>query len=115
MLTPIVVQALHSIFRGYCSWRNSRIFLACSRSLTSLLRATSKSIGLPGIHDSTVYGTSRASPRSYFGHHLAAISASVVVSDANTLVNHGAALNLTLTIPSPVPNVRAGSSGARHA
>ena len=88
---------------------------ACSRSLTGLLRATSKSIGLPGIHDSTVYGTSRASPRSYFGHHLAAISASVVVSDANTLVNHGAALNLTLTIPSLVPNVRAGSSGARHA
>ena len=31
------------------------------------------------------------------------------------LVNHGAALNLTLTIPSLVPNVRAGSSGARHA
>ena len=69
----------------------------------------------PRAHDSTVYGTSRASPRSYFGHHLAAISASVVLCDANTLVNHGAALNLTLTIPSLVPNVRAGSFGARHA
>ena len=88
---------------------------ACSRSLTCLLRATSKSIGLPGIHDSTVYGTSRASPRTFYPHHLAAISSAVVTSDATTLVNHGAALNLALTLPSLVPTVRAGLSGARHA
>ena len=67
------------------------------------------------LHEEWPARSGAAASNLAFGHHLAAISASVVVSDANTLVNHGAALNLTLTIPSLVPNVRAGSSGARHA
>ena len=39
---------------------------ACDPALTSLLRTISKSVGLPGIQDSTVYGTSRASTRSFY-------------------------------------------------
>ena len=64
--------------------------------------------GLPGIHDTTVYGTSRAAPRSFFPHHLAAISSAIVIEDALALVNHGANLNFNLPLSSPAPNVPAG-------
>ena len=58
---------------------------ACSPGLTGTLRAVSKSIGLPGIQDTTVYGTSRVSQsRSYFAHHIAAISSAIVLDDALT-------------------------------
>ena len=88
---------------------------ACNPELTRLLRTTSKAIGLPGIHDSTVYGSSRASPRSFFAHHLAAISSAIVHADALTLVNHGSNLSFQLTLPSLAPNVPAGSTGGRRA
>ena len=79
---------------------------ACSHELTRLLRAISKAVGLPGIYDSTVYGSSRASPRSFFPHHLAAISSAIVHKDALILVNHGSNLSFQLTLPSLAPNVR---------
>ena len=47
---------------------------ACDPATTRLLRDTAKAIGLPGIHDSTIYGSSRASTRSFYYHHLSNIS-----------------------------------------
>ena len=88
---------------------------ACSHELTRLLRAISKAVGLPGIYDSTIYGSSRASPRSFFPHHLAAISSAIVHTDALVLVNHGSNLSFQLTLPSLAPNVPAGSPGGRRA
>ena len=81
---------------------------ACSRSLTRLLRDTSKTVGLPGVHDSTVYGTSRASPRSYFSHHIAAISSAIRLADTLTILNHSSNLHFQLTLTdaavfSPLP------------
>jgi hypothetical protein len=88
---------------------------ACSHELTRLLRAISKAVGLPGIYDSTIYGSSRASPRSFFPHHLAAISSAIVHTDALVLVNHGSNLSFQLTLPSLAPNAPAGSAGGRRA
>ena len=88
---------------------------ACSHELTRLLRAISKAVGLPGIYDSTIYGSSRASPRSFFAHHLAAISSAIVHTDALILVNHGSNLSFQLTLPSLAPNAPAGSAGGRRA
>ena len=87
---------------------------ACNLALTRLLRDTSKAIGLPGIHDSTVYGTSRASTRSFFSHHLAAISSAIVNSDALTLLNHASNAAFMLTLAAHV-NTPAGATGGRHA
>jgi hypothetical protein len=88
---------------------------ACDPATTRLLRDTSKAVGLPGIHDSTVYGSSRASTQSYFYHHLAAISSAIVLSDALTLNNHAATESFQLTLAAPVPRTPAGLTGGRHA
>ena len=64
---------------------------------TRLLRDTSKAVGLPGIHDSTIYGSSRASTQSFFYHHLASTSSAVVLSVALTLLNHAANESFQLT------------------
>ena len=55
---------------------------AMSRVIIMLLRSlAATSRGAHG-HDSTVYGTARASPRGFFAHHLAAISAAIVLADS---------------------------------
>ena len=41
-------------------------------------------------HDHTVYGTGRASPHSFFRHHLAAISSAIKRADALALRNKAA-------------------------
>jgi hypothetical protein len=45
----------------------------------------------PGGRDTTVYGQSRASTTSFFGHHVATISSTIVASDALTLAGTAAA------------------------
>ena len=59
---------------GAVGWRGVR-----------LLRALSKLTGRNGEHDRTVYGESRASTRSFFVHHVAAIAGAVVGADALVL------------------------------
>ena len=71
--------------------------------LWSHARGASKAVGLPGIHDSTVYGSSRASTQSFYYHHLASISFSIVNQDALTLTNHAANESFQLTLAAPVP------------
>ena len=43
-------------------------------------------------HDATVYGAARTSPTSYYAHHLAAISASIVTADALVVLQAAAHL-----------------------
>ena len=88
---------------------------ACDPATTRLLRDTSKAIGLPGIHDSTVYGSSRASTRSFYYHHLASVSDAIVHADALTLNNHAAAESFQLTLAAPAPRTPAGQAGGRRA
>jgi hypothetical protein len=45
-----------------------------SRSLEKALRALATVAKLPEVDDTTIYGISRASPRSFYGHHAAAVS-----------------------------------------
>ena len=40
----------------------------------------------PTTHDSTRYGLSRSSPRTFLAHHRAAISAAVVLADATIIL-----------------------------
>ena len=47
---------------------------ALSPDVIRLLRELAKTAQGTSGHDSTVYGLSRASPKSFFPHHLAAIS-----------------------------------------
>ena len=72
-----------------------------------MLRREAESIG---IHDSTVYGSSRASTQSFFYHHLASISAAIVQADALTLNNHAAAESFQLTLAAPAPRTPAGQA-----
>ena len=52
-----------------------------------LLRTLGKASTAPGTHDSTVlYGSSRASPKGFFAHHAAAISAAVTQADAAVIL-----------------------------
>ena len=55
----------------------------------------------PGTHDSTVYGEARASPKAFYRHHTAAISAAVVNADATVLLNAAATMSFELTFALP--------------
>lgn len=52
--------------------------------------------GTDGV-DSTVYGLGRSSPQSFFPHHLAAISSSIVRADALSIRNNAASLAFQLS------------------
>ena len=58
-------------------------------------------MGGPGTQDSTVYGSSRASPRAFYAHHTAAISSAIVFADANTILNAGSYLSFSLVSLGP--------------
>ena len=58
----------------------------------------------PEGHDSTVYGTGRASPKSFYTHHVAAISSAIVRADALLVRNAAASLAFQLAhAPGPAP------------
>ena len=46
--------------------------------------------------ESTPYGLGRASPQSFFPHHLAAVSSAIVRADALAIRNNAAALAFSL-------------------
>ena len=66
-----------------------------------LLRTLGKASTAPGTHDSTVYGSSRASPKGFFAHHAAAISAAVTQADAAVILNTASSMNFKLSIGMP--------------
>ena len=63
------------------------------RALSRLAARTKTRAG----RDGTVYGTSRSSTRSFFVHHLSAVSAGVVYANALTLVNAAADASVAVT------------------
>ena len=62
------------------------------------LRALGKHARAPTTHDSTRYGLSRSSPRTFLAHHRAAISAAVVLADATTISLAAPAMSFKLTM-----------------
>ena len=70
---------------------------ALSPDVIRLLRELAKTAQGTSGHDSTVYGLSRASPKSFFPHHLAAISSAIVCADARSIRNHAAPLATQLS------------------
>ena len=74
---------------------------AIGPELDRILQSLGRLSTAPGAQDSTVYGLSRASPRSFYPHHTAAISAAVVFADANTVLNAASYLSFTLLNPGP--------------
>ena len=55
---------------------------AISPAFDLTLRVLDRQSRARGATDSTIYGTSRASPRTFYAHHLAAFSAAVAHADA---------------------------------
>ena len=53
----------------------------------------------PGAIDHTRYGESRASPRQFYAHHLAAISCAIVRADAMTIHDAADAMGVELVAP----------------
>ena len=60
---------------------------ALSRPVILLLKTLAKATQGTAGHDSTQYGLGRASPQSFFPHHLAAISSAIVRFDALSIRN----------------------------
>ena len=71
---------------------------AIARTLDRILRDLGRLASLKTTHDSTVYGTSRASPRDFYAHHSAAISAAIVYADAESVLNAAAHLSFSLSL-----------------
>ena len=65
---------------------------ALSRRARNLLGTLAHAARARGAHDRTSYGRSRASTKSFFRHHLAAISAAIVYQDAILIANAAATL-----------------------
>ena len=65
---------------------------AVSGTVLALLRDLDSQSRLATTIDHTVYGTARTSPRRFLPHHLAAISAAIVLSDASTICDHASQL-----------------------
>ena len=66
---------------------------ALAVGFVALLRICASLARRPGSTDSTVYGSSRSSPRSFFVHHLAAIAGSMLFY--NSVAIHTAAAELS--------------------
>ena len=64
--------------------------------IATLLSCLAKAVRAPEGHDSTVYGTGRASPKSFYTHHVAAISSAIVRADALLVRNAAASLAFQL-------------------
>jgi len=77
---------------------------ALSPTFDRALRALGKHARAPTTHDSTRYGLSRSSPRTFLAHHRAAISAAVVLADATTILLAAPAMSFKLkTAPARYP------------
>ena len=106
---------VHAHEGDYADARRKRLFVflvlvestgaVCSRGV-SLLRHLSKQVRRAGHRDGTVYGLARHSTRSFFTHHLTAMSSAAKRGDALILENSAASLSfLALSSPPPPRNV----------
>ena len=82
---------------------------AFSSSLDTLLRALGTAARAPDACDTTRYGSSRSSPRTFYAHHAAAVSAAVQAHESLTLENAAASLARSLLAnPSPLSRALVG-------
>ena len=82
---------------------------AFSSSLDTLLRALGTATRAPDACDTTHYGSSRSSPRTFYAHHAAAVSAAVQAHESLTLENAAASLARSLLAnPSPLSRALVG-------
>ena len=81
-----------------CSLLVSETTGALSGDTVRMLLTLAKQAKAPTTHDSTCYGTARTSPRSYFPHHTAAISAAIAFADATSVMHAVAALSFRLSL-----------------
>ena len=72
---------------------------AMSPALVRDLRIEHARSRTPTAQDSTVYGTSRASPTTFYTHHVAAIGAAAATADARTLQSYRIAQSEMLSHP----------------
>ena len=70
---------------------------ALSRDFVRMIRALAEQARSADGVDSTTYGTGRASTRSFYRHHLAAISCAIQNADAHTILNNAASRDFILT------------------
>ena len=96
MMTKITSQRLARTRGGWASgdWASGEL----SPTFDRALRALGKHARAPTTHDSTRYGLSRSSPRTFLAHHRAAISAAVVLADATTISLAAPAMSFKLTM-----------------
>ena len=80
-MTPLVGRGTHS---------NTETSGAVGPRGIRLLGQLAKDVQRKGAVEGTFYGTSRASTRSFFPHHLGSIASSIVRADALTLCNAAA-------------------------
>ena len=108
MATPVTVQAVFALSRGgidAIAKRHPVVLLgmestdALFHGFAALLQLLGRLAKAPGTHDSTMYGSARASTQSFYSstrvpratNHTAAISAAVVTADTAVLLNTAAA------------------------
>ena len=68
---------------------------------------TQPSSGVREGCDTTAYGSSRGSPRAFFPHHAAAISAAITGADAHAFLTDAASRNLQDSLLGLPPQQRA--------
>ena len=71
---------------------------ALSPTFARALRVLASQATAPTTHDSTVYGTSRASPSSFYDHHLTALSAAIAGADAETVLHAAAVMSFKVSV-----------------
>ena len=64
----------------------------------ALLRMLARAARAPGASALSQYGSSRSSPKTFLMHHVANISASVQIADANTVLDAAATASLRLSL-----------------
>lgn len=77
---------------------------ALSPTVTKILHTCAKAVTADPSLDSTIYGTNRASTRSFYAHHVAAISSAILRADATTLVNAATSLAFWATLGAATPS-----------
>ena len=70
---------------------------AFSPALDDTLRALDVQSRIRGADDYTQYGLARSSPRTFYAHHAAAISMTIVLAEAIIIRNAASAMMFSLT------------------
>ena len=66
-------------------------------ALITLLQTMGRAVKLDSANDTTIYGLGRMSTKSFFLHHLGAISSAIVMADARTIVREASSMSIQLT------------------